>query len=185
MKVVETSLPSIVMIEPDRFHDARGFFVETWNGDRYAEVGIPGPFVQDNLSYSHYGVLRGLHFQNPKSQGKLVSVLQGQVFDVAVDVRQGSPTFGQWVGCTLSEENGHQLWIPAGFAHGYCVTSEVALFSYKCTDYYSPANEATVLWSDPAIGIDWPLKDIRVSAKDARAPTLADFDPERLPLWPG
>lgn len=183
MNVVETSLPGVVRIEPNRFDDERGYFFETWNSRRYAEAGIHGPFVQDNLSFSRRGVLRGLHFQNPRPQGKLVSVLRGEVFDVAVDVRRDSPTFRQWVGCVLSERNGHQMWVPPGFAHGFCVTGEEALFAYKCTEYYSPADEVTILWNDPEIGIEWPIRDVGVSPRDAAAPKLASVDPLRLPVW--
>ena len=156
MNVLETGLPGVVIIEPDVFGDDRGFFMETWNGRRYEEAGLPGRFVQDNLSYSARGVLRGLHFQNPQAQGKLVSVLRGEVFDVAVDIRVGSPTFGEWTGVTLSAENKRQFYVPPEFAHGFLVTGEDALFFYKCTDYYAPSAEGIVLWNDPEIGIEWP-----------------------------
>ena len=182
VKVIETSLPGVVRIEPERFNDERGFFSETWSERRYVEAGITGPFVQDNLSFSHHGVLRGLHFQNPRPQGKLVSVLRGEVFDVAVDIRPDSPTFKQWYGCLLSERNGHQLWVPPGFAHGFCVTGDDALFVYKCTEYYSHADEATIFWNDPEIGIEWPIQGVSVSPRDAAAPMLASVDPLRLPV---
>jgi len=183
MKVIETPLPGVLLIEMVRHGDDRGYFMETWQEKRYAEVGISGPFVQDNLSFSRRGVLRGLHFQNPNPQGKLVSVLAGEVFDVAVDIRRGSPTFGQWVGYFLSERNRRQLWVPPGFAHGFCVTSESALFSYKCTEFYNPRNEGTIRWDDSCIGIDWPWKEVNLSKKDAEAPTLEEIDHDRLPVW--
>jgi dTDP-4-dehydrorhamnose 3,5-epimerase len=183
MKVLETELPGVLIVEPDRFGDSRGFFQEIWHESRYREAGIPGPFVQDNMSLSARGVLRGLHFQHPSGQGKLVYVLQGEVFDVAVDVRIGSPTFGKWVGYGLSADNGQQFYIPPGFAHGFCVTSESALFAYKCTNFYNPRTEGAVCWDDPAIGIDWPVTNPLVSAKDAEAPLLADIDPAKLPAF--
>lgn len=185
MHVHTTNLPGVVIIEPRVFGDARGFFMETWNQARYAEAGLPERFVQDNLSFSRRGVLRGLHFQNPNGQGKLVSVLQGEVFDVAVDIRVGSPTFGQVASVLLSAENKRQFYIPPGFAHGFCVTSETALFAYKCTEFYEPKAEASLLWNDPALAIDWPIDAPELSAKDAAALTLADFPPERLPRYAG
>lgn len=185
MKVVETELPGVLIVEPDRFGDDRGYFQETWHARRYAEAGIPGPFVQDNLSLSRHGVLRGLHFQNPNGQGKLVYVLQGEVFDVAVDIRVGSPTFGKWAGATLSADNGRQLYIPPGFAHGFCVTGDAALFVYKCTEFYDRDSEGTVRWDDPEIGIDWPLPDPVTSEKDKAAPFLSAIDRARLPVWEG
>jgi len=183
MNVTETQLPGALILEPRVFGDERGFFMETWNQARYAEAGLPERFVQDNLSYSRRGVLRGLHFQNPNPQGKLVYVLQGEVFDVAVDIRRGSPTFGQWAGVTLSAENKRQFWVPEGFAHGFVVTSETALFTYKCTDFYAPKDEGSILWNDPDLAIDWPLRDVELSAKDRVAARLADIPSERLPLW--
>jgi len=185
MKVSETELPGVLIVEPDRFGDARGFFQEIWHEGRYGEAGIPGPFVQDNMSLSAQGVLRGLHYQNPHAQGKLVYVLQGEAFDVAVDVRLGSPTFGKWTGVTLSGDTGRQFYIPPGFAHGFCVTGESALFAYKCTDFYNPETEGAIRWNDPAIGIDWPVSDPTVSGKDADAPLLADVDRARLPVHGG
>ncbi len=157
MNLIETRLPGVIVIEPTVFGDDRGFFCETWNQARYAAAGVPEVFVQDNLSFSRRGVLRGLHFQHPHAQGKLVYVLMGEVFDVAVDIRIGSPTFGQWAGVVLSGENKRQIYIPPGFAHGFCVTSESALFAYKCTDVYVPQAEGCVLWNDPALGIEWPI----------------------------
>lgn len=185
MKVVETELPGVLIVDPDRFGDARGFFQELWHEQRYRDVGIPGPFVQDNMSLSGHGVLRGLHLQHPQGQGKLVHVLQGEVFDVAVDLRVGSPTFGRWAGTNLSAESGRQFWIPAGFGHGFCVLSETALFAYKCTDFYNPQTEISVLWNDPEIGIDWPLAAPLVSDKDAAALPLSAIDRARLPVWEG
>jgi dTDP-4-dehydrorhamnose 3,5-epimerase len=174
MNVVRTAISEVLIIEPQVFGDPRGFFVETFKADRYAAHGILGPFVQDNLSRSAYGVLRGLHLQNPKAQGKLVTVPRGCVLDVAVDVRVGSPTFGRHVGVELSEENKRQLWVPRGFAHGFVVLSETADFFYKCDEFYSPANEIVVRWNDPALGIGWGISSPTVSPRDAAAPILAD-----------
>ncbi len=185
IQVIDTSIPGVLIIEPKVFGDSRGFFVETWQQARYAEAGLPERFVQDNLSYSQHGVLRGLHFQNPNGQGKLVYVLQGEVFDVAVDVRLGSPTFGQSVSVLLSADNKRQFYVPPGFAHGFCVTSETALFTYKCTELYAPKDEASILWNDPALGIAWPVRDPSLSDKDARALPLAEFPRERLPVYTG
>src|SRR5690606_20930244 len=146
----------------------------------YRDAGIEGEFVQDNFSYSRRGTLRGMHFQNPNAQGKLVSVIEGEVFDVAVDIRRGSPTFGRWSGVMLSAENRRQFWIPAGFAHGFVVTSETALFHYKCTSLYSPKDETGFRWNDPAVGIQWPINDPILSPRDSQAPLLADVPSERL-----
>jgi dTDP-4-dehydrorhamnose 3,5-epimerase len=183
MNLIETPLPGVVILEPKVYRDPRGYFMETWNLARYAALGLPETFVQDNLSYSTRGVLRGLHYQHPCAQGKLVSVLRGEVYDVAVDIRVGSPTFGRWVGVPLSDENKRELYIPPGFAHGFVVTSETALFCYKCTEYYQPQSEASVLWNDPALGITWPLGEPALSAKDQTAPRLADIPPGRLPVY--
>jgi dTDP-4-dehydrorhamnose 3,5-epimerase len=183
MRVAEMSLPGVLLIEPQAYGDARGFFYETYRSERYSKLGIGGRFVQDNVSYSEHGVLRGLHLQHPRAQGKLVFVLQGEVFDVAVDVRVGSPTFGQWTAAVLSAENRSQLYIPEGFAHGFCVTGPSALFAYKCTEPYVPENEAVFAWNDPDIGIEWPIDHPRLSAKDGTAPNLRDFDPARLPRY--
>ena len=180
MKVTQTPLAGLLIIEPKVFGDERGFFLETWSQKRYQEAGINVDFVQDNLSFSRYGVLRGLHFQNPLAQGKLVYVLQGEVFDVAVDIRKGSPTFGQWHGVSLSGENKRQFWVPAGFAHGFCVTSETALFAYKCTELYAPPHERAIRWDDPTLAIDWPVDVAQVSEKDRLAPLLADINPAHL-----
>ena len=184
MNIVETNLPDVLIIEPRVFGDERGFFMETWNGKRYEEAGLPGRFVQDNLSYSARGVLRGLHFQNPQTQGKLVSVLQGEVFDVAVDIRVGSPTFGEWTGVTLSAENKRQFYVPPDFAHGFLVTGEDALFFYKCTDYYAPSAEGIVLWNDPEIGIEWPTDAPTLSERDSKAPSLREMPEGSLPHYP-
>jgi dTDP-4-dehydrorhamnose 3,5-epimerase len=173
-------LPGLITIEPRVFGDARGFFMESWNEKRYRELGIDAHFVQDNLSFSRQGILRGMHFQNPNPQAKLVTVLQGEVFDVAVDLRRSSPTFGQWEGVNLSGENKRQLFIPAGFAHGFLVLSETALFSYKCNEFYSPQDELGLRWDDPTVGIKWPITSPLLSDKDARAPFLKDLPPDRL-----
>ncbi len=174
MEVVQTALPGVVLVTPRVFGDARGFFLETFQAERYDAAGIAGPFVQDNWSRSVRGTLRGLHFQEPHPQGKLVQVVNGAVFDVAVDVRRGSPTFGRSVGVELSGENKRQMWIPPGFAHGFVVTSDVADFLYKCTAPYRPEAECAIAWDDPALGIAWPLADPILSPKDAAAPRLAD-----------
>lgn len=185
MKVLTTDLPGVLVIEPRVSGDDRGYFLETWQAARYAECGVLEPFVQDNQSLSRRGVLRGLHFQHPRGQGKLIAVLVGEVYDVVLDVRRGSPTFGRWLGWVLSGENKHQLWVPPGFAHGFYVLSDQALFSYKCTDYYHPAHELCVRWDDPQIGIAWPLvDDPLLSEKDRTAPLLSSIQPERLPGYP-
>lgn len=181
MKVTATALAGVLLVEPRVFGDARGWFVETWSAERYAAAGIGGPFVQDNLSRSARGTLRGLHLQHPHAQGKLVSCPLGSVLDVAVDVRPGSRTFGRWIAEELSDENHRQLWIPPGFAHGFQVTSEVALFSYKCTDRYHPEHELGVRFDDPDVGVTWPLPEPLVSAKDRALPLLRDIDRVRLP----
>ena len=184
MKVIETGIPGVLIVEPKVFGDDRGYFVETWQRERYASYGISPGLVQDNQSYSRHGVLRGLHIQYPHAQGKLVQVMSGEVFDVAVDVRLGSPWFGKWVGVVLSGANKRQFWVPEGFAHGYCVTGEDALFTYKCSDYYHPENELSVAWNDPDIGIDWPLDgEPALSRKDAVALPLARVERERLPRF--
>ena len=181
MNVVETALPGGLIVEPRVFGDPRGFFFESWSQERYSAAGLPESFVQDNVSLSPRGVLRGLHLQWPHPQGKLVSVLRGEVYDVAVDVRLGSPTYGKWVGVTLSSETKRQLWIPPGFAHGFQVTSDEALFSYKCTDYYHPELEATVAWDDPELAIAWPLGAPVLSAKDRAGVPLRDLASGRQP----
>jgi dTDP-4-dehydrorhamnose 3,5-epimerase len=184
VNVVETDLPGVLIVEPKVFGDERGFFMETWNGRRYEDAGLPDRFVQDNLSYSSYGVLRGLHFQNPQPQGKLVSVLRGEVFDVAVDIRVGSPSFGRWTGVTLSDTNKRQFYVPEDFAHGFVVTSEAALFFYKCTNYYAPSSEGIILWNDPEIGIEWPTDAPILSDRDRAAPPLHEIPEGSLPRYP-
>jgi len=180
MKVAHQSMPDLLLIEPDVFGDARGFFFESWNHKKYADAGLPYTFVQDNVSRSSRGILRGLHAQNPGAQGKLVQVLEGEVFDVAVDIRLGSPTFGNWHGVTLSVENKRQFWIPPGFAHGFQVISEAALFHYKCTDYYAPQDEFTLMWNDPDVGIHWPDMNPILSSKDSQGMRLHEIPKERL-----
>lgn len=183
MKVIETKLPGCVVIEPAVFGDERGFFFETWNAERFGQHGLPTKFVQSNVSSSTRGVLRGLHYQWPNPQGKFVSVLEGEVYDVAVDIRHGSPTFGQWEAVVLSADNKRQFWIPEGFAHGFAVLSERAVFSYLCTAGYDRAADAGVRWNDPTIGIDWPVTAPLLSGKDEVAPLLAEVAPERLPIY--
>jgi len=177
VNVLPTSLPGILLLEPKVFGDERGFFLETFRAERYLSLGIADRFVQDNWSRSRKGTLRGLHFQHPKGQGKLVMVTRGAVFDVTVDVRRGSPHFGKWFGAELSESNKRQMWIPPGFAHGFCVLSDEADFQYKCTETYAPEHERTVLWNDPAIGIVWPVERPLLSKKDEAAlPLSRHFD---------
>jgi len=180
LTVTQCDIKGLLIIEPKVFGDARGFFLETWNQRRYREAGIDTDFVQDNLSVSREGILRGLHFQNPTPQGKLVSVWQGEVFDVAVDLRRASPTFGKWHATHLTAENKRQFFIPPGFAHGFVVLSETAMFHYKCTAFYSPADELTIRWDDPDLGIDWPMKAPLLSEKDAKGLRLREVPPERL-----
>lgn len=176
MTVQETELDGVLIIKPRVFRDERGHFLETWNRERYAGHGLPAEFAQDNVSRSRRGVLRGLHFQNPSAQGKLVSVLHGAVFDVAVDLRVDSPTFRRWIGVELSMENARQLWIPEGFAHGFQVLSDDAIFSYKCTRVYSPDHERALRWDDPEIAIEWPIASPLLSTKDATAPLLRELE---------
>jgi dTDP-4-dehydrorhamnose 3,5-epimerase len=183
MRSLPTALPGVVVFEPRVFGDARGYFLETWNQERYASSGAAPTFVQDNVSSSAQGVLRGLHFQHPHGQGKLVTVLEGEVFDVAIDIRVGSPTFGQSVGVVLSGETKRQIYIPPGFAHGFCVTSERALFMYKCTDSYAPEAEGGIIWNDPDLGIEWPIERPALSAKDEKYARLKDVDRARLPTY--
>lgn len=183
MQVIQLALPGLLLIEPKRFSDERGFFVETYQADRYRKVGLPFDFVQDNWAHSEPRVLRGLHLQNPNAQGKLVSVLRGSVLDVAVDVRVGSPTFGRHVAVELSGDNGRQFFVPRGFAHGYAVLSGPAEFFYKCDNLYSKADELVVRWNDPAIAIDWRVSDPVLAPHDANAPLLADV--RGLPKFEG
>ena len=173
MKILETALPGVLVIEPRVFRDDRGFFLESFNADRFAQHALPTVFRQDNHSHSMKGVLRGLHYQLRRPQGKLVSVIRGRVFDVAVDIRRGSPTFGKWYGTVLTEEDPRYLWIPPGFAHGFCTLSDVADFVYKCTEVYVGEDDRGVLWSDPATGIQWPISNPVLSEKDQRMPTLS------------
>jgi dTDP-4-dehydrorhamnose 3,5-epimerase len=181
VRTIETGIPGLVVVEPAVYGDARGFFMETWNASRYREAGLPGRFVQSNLSRSGSGVIRGLHYQYPEPQGKLVSVLEGRAFDVAVDIRRDSPSFGQWAGVELSAENHRQLYVPEGFAHGFCVLGETALLSYLCTAEYRAESDAAIAWDDPDIGIRWPIGNGKLSARDASAPRLASIDPDALP----
>ena len=175
MKITQTELPGVLILEPEVFFDSRGYFLETYNQERYAAAGLKLKFVQDNMSYSSRGVLRGLHFQNPHAQGKLVQVLVGEVWDVAVDTRSGSQTYGRWTAITLSGENKRQFYIPPGFAHGFCVLSDTALFTYKCTDFYHPECDGGVRWNDPDIGIAWPVANPILSEKDKQLPLLRDL----------
>ena len=179
MKIISLAIPDVKLIEPDVFGDNRGFFMETYRADRFKEAGIPTNFVQDNMSSSRKGVLRGLHFQkNPYSQGKLVRVVRGEVFDVAVDLRKGSPYFGKWVGDLLSEENKKSLYVPQGFAHGFCVVSDEAVFHYKCTEFYHPEAEGGLRYDDPTVNVEWPKIDVPflTSPKDEKAPFLENID---------
>jgi len=183
MQRIETALPGVYIIEPRIYGDERGWFFESYRQETFAQIGIHEIFVQDNRSFSHRGVLRGLHYQLHYPQAKLCTVVQGEVFDVAVDIRKGSPTFSQWVGVLLSAENRRQLFIPGGFAHGFAVLSESAQFMYKCSDYYHPEDEGGVLWNDPALAIDWPLAEPRLSQKDRSFPTLAELPDDQLPAY--
>jgi len=183
MNIIETKLPGALIIEPTVFPDSRGFSFEIYNQKRYQELGIINEFVQDNISYSIEGTLRGLHYQNPHSQAKLVQVLSGEVFDVAVDIRSGSPTFGKWFGIILSGENKKQFFIPKGFAHGFCVLSGYALFFYKCDDFYAPDCEYGIIWSDPSLEISWPVNDPMISQKDSNYFLLKDISQDKLPAY--
>jgi dTDP-4-dehydrorhamnose 3,5-epimerase len=184
MKFLSTELPGVLIIEPDVHRDPRGFFLEFYHLQKYREGGISLPFVQDNHSYSVRGTIRGLHAQSQRPQGKLLRVIEGEVFDVSVDIRKGSPTFAQWVGVHLSSENFRQCYIPPGFAHGFAVLSPSAQLEYKCTDYYDPADEIGVLWNDPEIGVVWPVETPILSAKDRGAPRLREIA-NKLPLYSG
>jgi dTDP-4-dehydrorhamnose 3,5-epimerase len=183
LTVIETVLPGVLIIEPKAFGDERGFFLETYQARRYQEAGIAQFFVQDNHSRSRRGVLRGLHYQLRQPQGKLVQVTRGEVFDVAVDVRLGSPTFGRCASAMLDDREHRQLYIPPGFAHGFCVLSEAADVIYKCTDYYHAESEQGILWDDPQLAIDWPLREVQLSSKDAANPPLAELPSDRLPRY--
>lgn len=185
MKIIKTELPGVVVVEPAVHGDARGFFYESFHAGKYAQAGLDLAFVQTNVSRSARGVLRGLHYQWPNPQGKLVSVLDGEVYDVAVDIRVGSPTFGRWAAAMLSADNKRHFWIPEGFAHGFAVLSEQATFVYQCTALYDAAADAGIRWNDGEVGVDWPLAQPSLSDKDAKAPFLADVPRERLPIFAG
>ncbi|MGL4853678.1 MAG: dTDP-4-dehydrorhamnose 3,5-epimerase [Lentisphaeria bacterium] len=187
MKLLPTPIADLLLIEPDVFGDHRGFFIESYHQEKYAKLHelLNVDFLQDNQSRSSKNILRGLHFQNPNGQGKLVRCSRGAVYDVAVDIRVGSPTFGQSFGVELNDENHWQLYIPPGFAHGFCVLSESADFSYKCTEFYQPQNEGSILWNDPALKINWPITEPILSQKDQNAVKLADFPIDKLPCYRG
>jgi len=182
MKTIATDLPGVLIIEPRVFSDSRGFFFESYNAERYVEAGIAATFVQHNHSSSIKATIRGLHYQLRRPQGKLLRVLRGTVFDVAVDIRRGAPTFGKWVGVELSAENKRQIFVPAGFAHGFCVTSDVAEIEYKCTDFYAPEDERGVVWNDPTVRVTWPVSEPILSAKDQQLPPLTP-DRQDLPIF--
>ncbi len=183
--VTSTHIPEVLLIKPRIFTDNRGLFFESYHLGRYHENGIPSRFVQDNISHSRQNVVRGLHYQLGKPQGKLIMVVEGAVYDVAVDIRRGSPTFGRWVGVELSSQNCLQIYIPEGFAHGFCTLSDGATVLYKCTDFYAPAEERTIRWDDPDLSIAWPVSEPILSAKDSGALTLASMPPNDLPLFRG
>ncbi|MEA3436598.1 MAG: dTDP-4-dehydrorhamnose 3,5-epimerase [Thermodesulfobacteriota bacterium] len=183
MKFTKTAFPDIFLIEPDVFKDTRGFFMETYNQKNYAEAGIDQEFVQDNYSHSKYGILRGLHYQLKNAQGKLVFVITGEIFDIVVDIRIGSPRFGQWFGTYLSAKNKQQIFVPEGYAHGFIVLSESVDVIYKCTDFYTPGDEYGIFWADPNIGIDWPIKNPVLSDKDSKNPNLKEIPEELLPAF--
>lgn len=180
---IETDLDGVFLIEPESFSDNRGFFMETYHKNRYGREGIGETFVQDNYSHSRRGTLRGLHYQLERAQAKLIYVIRGEIFDVALDIRKNSPTFGRWIGGTLSAENRRQMFIPKGFAHGFCVLSEEADVMYKCSDFYTPGDEYGVFWTDPAIKIAWPATDVILSEKDGRNPLLSDIPEDLLPEY--
>lgn len=183
MRLLHTELPGVIICEPDVYEDNRGYFFEAWNRMKFSQSGIRVEFVQDNVSKSTRGVLRGLHYQWPYSQAKFVQVLEGEIWDVAADIRSKSPTFGKWVGVTLTGENHRQFFIPEGFAHGFCVLSETAIFHYKCNDYYHPEADKGILWNDPQLSINWPIKNPILSEKDIILKPLAQMDKEDLPVF--
>lgn len=183
MRFIPMELAGVILIEPDVYQDQRGFFLESYHEEKYRNAGIPGPFVQDNFSHSVRGTLRGLHYQLDRPQGKLISVIEGAVFDVAVDIRRGSPTFGRSIGLELSAKNHRQLYVPAGFAHGFCVLSDSAAVTYKVTDFYSPKDERGIIWNDPALAIPWPISKPLLSPKDSVYRTLAEMA-DQLPEYP-
>lgn len=178
-----TSLPGVLVLEPRVFGDARGRVWEAWHETRYRDAGVTIRFVQDNVSVSRRNVIRGLHYQHPYAQGKLISVLSGEIFDVAVDIRRGSPTFGRWVSTVLSSDSARQLFVPEGFAHGFAVLSEQAVVLYRCSAFYNPEHEHTIRWDDPAIGVAWPITDPLLSTKDHAGPSLSSIPAEHLPIW--
>ncbi len=180
LKLIKTKIPDVLILEPQVFHDSRGYFMESFHQKKYSEIGIPSIFVQDNLSHSVQRTLRGLHYQLKNPQAKLIMVLQGTIFDVVVDIRLGSPTFGQWVGETLSDENKRQIYVPEGFAHGFCVLSEEAEVLYKCSRFYDPTDDRGILWSDPNLAIHWPINDPILSNKDKDHPTLEEAEGREL-----
>jgi dTDP-4-dehydrorhamnose 3,5-epimerase len=181
--VRETEIPGVLLIQPEIYEDSRGSFYEGWSSTRYADHGVPASFVQDNYSVSHRDVLRGLHLQHPHGQGKLVHTIVGSVYDVVVDVRRGSPSYGKWVGVRLGGDDRLQMYIPPGLAHGFCVLSDTAVFAYKCSEVYRPETEIGVAWNDPDLGIDWPTADPILSDRDAALDPLRAIDPARLPNW--
>jgi dTDP-4-dehydrorhamnose 3,5-epimerase len=184
MNVLDTSITGLIIIEPSIFRDKRGYFVETYHQKKYSEgTGIHKKFVQDNLSHSVQGTLRGLHYQLPHSQAKLINVVRGSIYDVVLDIRRESPTFGQWLGIQLSEEDMRQLYVPEGCAHGFCVLSEIADVIYRCSDFYYPENEGGIFWNDPDLGIEWPVENPLLSEKDRQLPYLKDVPPEKLPFY--
>ncbi len=185
MKLARTELPGVLLLEPAVANDARGSFMETYRAERYSDLGLADLSVQENLSHSRRGVLRGLHLQNPHAQAKLCQVLVGEVYDVVVDLRRGSPAFGHWQGFRLAADEPQQLYVPEGFAHGFCVVSEEALFAYKCSDRYEPSAELVLRWDDPDLAIDWPVTEPLLSSRDAGAARLHELPPERLPVYSG
>lgn len=186
MNKIETSIPGVLIFEPKVFEDPRGWFTESWREDRFRELGVDVRFVQENQSFSRRNVLRGLHYQLGRPQAKLVRVLQGEVYDVAVDIRRGSPTFGRWVGEILSGANRRQMYVPQGFAHGFLVLSDTAEFLYKCSDYYAPKEERGIVWNDPGVKIAWPIegRELQLNARDQGYPRLADAPADQLPVYP-
>jgi len=183
MKAEKTAFQKAMIIEPDAFRDKRGYFMETYHKEKYEQLGLRAQFVQDNLSYSVRGALRGLHYQYPHDQAKLVQVIRGEIFDVILDVRRDSPTFGQWTGINLSDENNRQFYVPEGFAHGFCVLSETALVHYKCSEFYAPECEGGILWCDASVGVNWPISTPLLSDKDRGYPCLNDIPKNRLPVY--
>ena len=182
MQRIETNLPEVLLVEPRVFRDDRGFFLETYHFEKFRSLGIPDTFVQDNHSLSGRNILRGLHAQRTRPQGKLVRATEGEIFDVAVDIRPGSPTYLQWTGAVLSDENFRMLWVPPGYAHGFCVLSERAQVQYKCTDFYDPKDEISIRWNDPRIGVEWPVREPELSARDQLAKSIDEIESELIPF---